>query len=76
MTTKQWLVNWSDDTPTVVDTDRLLMWWPDFPEIRARILSLEVGEAWVDTDLSEGESGEQIGVPLCSVIRLADKEPA
>lgn len=65
---KQWLVNWSDCTPMVVDTDMLLQWWPDYPEVRARVLSLELGEAWVDPDLDEK------GVPCCSVIRLPDLE--
>jgi hypothetical protein len=61
---KRFLVAWADSQPMVVGLSRILAWWPEHPEIRARLLQLQLGEAWTDPELKPD------GTPLCAVIRL------
>lgn len=61
---KRWLVCWADFEPQAVGLSRLLEWWPDHPEIRARLLQLQPGEAWTDPETTPA------GIPLAAVIRL------
>ena len=61
---RRYFVAWADSFPMIAGTSRILEWWPDHPEIRARILALHKGDGWIDDERNPD------GVPVCAVIRL------